>query len=115
MSFSTSACDEISMSLCTLVTPVKFISCFHAVDGLSPSTVAIGLGTRPDPPTITKSDEDFLKDGVEFVRDATGLNIDELNNLFVKVRTRVWFSRLKHLSSSSMNSCTHELTSYHIN
>ena len=36
-------------------------------------------------PRVSKSDEAFAKDGVEFVWGADDVNVDELNDLFAKV------------------------------
>lgn len=36
-------------------------------------------------PTISRSDDAFAADGVEFVEGIEGINIEELNDLFVKV------------------------------
>ena len=37
-------------------------------------------------PVISKTDEAFASDGVEFVYGAAGINLAELNDLFEKVR-----------------------------
>ena len=48
----------------------------------------------PPPPPITKTDEDFLDLGVEFVHTRDGIKVTELNELFEKVRSTAysrWF------------------------
>ena len=63
---------------------------FHAVlpDGMStqkPELLAQYESEVPPPPPISKSDEEFLEEGLEFVWGTGDLGIDELNNLFEKV------------------------------
>jgi hypothetical protein len=51
------------------------------------ATLSINLEppTQRQAPNISKSDEDFLEDGVEFVWGSDTINIGELNDLFEKV------------------------------
>lgn len=48
---------------------------------------AAAADARLAPPPITKSDERFLEDGMEFVWGAEGVNLAELNDLFQRVST----------------------------
>lgn len=55
---------------------------------LKPSLLAeqsSSLATKLPAPCITKSDDSFLNDGLEFVWGTQGLVIDELNDLFQRV------------------------------
>ena len=53
-------------------------------DGIS-ARISIGDAARKPPP-ISKSDEAFREDGVEFVWGAAGIDVQELNELFERVR-----------------------------
>lgn len=57
------------------------------MEGMSGTKQALvaGTGARPPPPVITRSDEAFAGDGVEFVFGGDQLDIAELNDLFEKV------------------------------
>lgn len=57
-------------------------------DGMSTQKVDVLStleGSAPPPPPISKSDEAFLEDGIEFVWGTKDLSVDELNMLFEKV------------------------------
>lgn len=58
-----------------------------ASDGISSAKAALGQALQGNPsPRISKSDEDFEKMGVEFVWGYSDLNLDDLNDLFSRVR-----------------------------
>lgn len=52
--------------------------------GEAACNVAVDIPRLP-PPTVSKADEDFLRDGIEFVWGIDGIDIEELNTLFSKV------------------------------
>ena len=51
-------------------------------------------------PTISKSDEAFAEQGVEFVRGHEGIDLSELNGLFVKVLPYVPVCNLSYVASN---------------
>lgn len=55
----------------------------RAADGVS-AHISIGDAARKPPP-ITKSDEAFRQDGLEFVWGGAGIDVKELNELFERV------------------------------
>lgn len=57
-----------------------------ATDGMSSAKAGLGLRENPSP-SISKSDEDFEKMGVEFVWGYHDINLEDLNDLFSRVRT----------------------------
>jgi hypothetical protein len=58
-----------------------------ASDGISSAKAALGHALREKPsPRISKSDEDFENMGVEFVWGYHDLNLEDLNDLFSRVR-----------------------------
>jgi hypothetical protein len=61
--------------------------CCAPADGLSANKASwpVKFGSSLRKPIISKSDEEFLKTGVEFEWSAEGLSIAELNDLFEKV------------------------------
>lgn len=52
--------------------------------GEAACNVAVDIPLLP-PPNVSKADEDFLRDGIEFVWGIDGIDIEELNTLFSKV------------------------------
>ena len=56
----------------------------HAA-GEGACNVAVDIPPLP-PPQVSKSDDDFLRDGIEFVWGIDGIDVEELNTLFSKVR-----------------------------
>ncbi len=59
-----------------------------ADDGICTDKAGLGvqLVEMLAPPKITKTDEAFAADGVEFVYSHEGIDLEELNELFGKVR-----------------------------
>ena len=58
-----------------------------ASDGISSTKAALGHALREKPsPRISKRDEDFENMGVEFVWGYHDLNLEDLNDLFSRVR-----------------------------
>ena len=62
-----------------------------ADDGVCPAkaALAVQLVETLAPPKITKTDEAFAADGVEFMYSHEGIDLEELNDLFGKVRCNV--------------------------
>lgn len=56
-----------------------------ATEGVSTDKACFMSDQQPPPPTITKSDEDFAEEGLEFVWGLNGIVLDELNDLFQRV------------------------------
>ena len=56
-----------------------------AVNRDTPLVLSQMESTLPPPPPISKADDAFLEEGIEFVWGTDGLGIEELNNLFEKV------------------------------
>ncbi len=63
-----------------------------AGDGVcsSKSSLAVQLADQQATIPITKTDEAFAADGLEFVYTHEGIDLDELNNLFGKVGHTLW-------------------------
>ena len=75
----------LSIPLCVLL---NVCGC-PAAEGICADKALFGLqqfgDTLPPPPTISKSDEEFLAMGLEFVQSRDDIKITELNELFEKV------------------------------
>lgn len=56
-----------------------------ASEGMSTEKHSFVSDFHPPPPQITKSDEAFQEEGIEFVWGIEGIVLDELNDLFQKV------------------------------
>jgi uncharacterized protein YaaQ len=85
-----------------------------AGDGISTQIASLGIpqeiALSENAPAITKSDEAFLKDGVEFMWGIKDLDVDELNDLFEKVCSRSNFgSRSCPTVEMTSHECTHFL------
>lgn len=78
--------------------PAVFVTCYKsqlqcwqltraasAADGMSPGKVGFGLDTTTVPPSLSRSDDAFLGDGVEFMWGDHDIDITQLNDLFDKV------------------------------
>lgn len=59
--------------------------CESLCAGEGACNVAVDIPPLP-PPRVSKSDDDFLRDGIEFMWGIGGIDVEELNTLFSKAR-----------------------------
>lgn len=68
--------------MCELVSASCDSATLHTGEGAC--NVAVDIPPLP-PPSVSKTDEEFLRDGIEFVWGIDGIDVEELNILFSKV------------------------------
>lgn len=73
---------------------MRIACCRHADDGVSPH---LNIGERARTiPKISKSDEAFAKECIDFVWGYEDINTSELNDLFERVRSQAAHPRALH-------------------
>lgn len=87
-----------------------------ADDGICPDKagLAVQLIEMLGPPKITKTDEAFAADGVEFVYNHEGIDLEELNELFGKVSHKAHALLMHHSSCKSpcvLSNCSAHVSS----